>query len=184
MVEFDRLPVEGWDKHDIYGLTAGLLDEQREIHVADAFNYPIPQGANIKRLAKILDLSGKFMKGGGDPTAWILSKDGFIIPPEVDIGREHLFTRTGSTDPELRRNLDIFIQAQWAEKQVDAPNLSPAFSSYMKKLALSAYKITDEDVEAMREEAFSDEMIYELTIIGVNAAAIVGLEKLYRVLFS
>ncbi|HEY60165.1 MAG TPA: hypothetical protein G4N92_05730 [Anaerolineae bacterium] len=152
--------------------------------IADAINFPIPQGGNVEKLAKILNLSGKLMKGRGDPTAWILSKDGLTIPPEVDIGREHLFTHTGSTDPELRRNVDIFVQSQWAEKQADVLNLSPVLSTYMKKLALNAYKISDEDVEAMREEYFSDEMIYELTIVGANAAAIVGLEKLYAVLFS
>ena len=46
------------------------------------------------------------------------------------------------------------------------------------------YRITDEDVDKLRDAGYTDEMIYELTMVGSIAAALIGLEKLYAALYE
>ena len=45
----------------------------------------------------------------------------------------------------------------------------------MDKIALHAYKITDEDVDVLRAAGFSEDRIFELTI---SAALSAGIERL------
>jgi hypothetical protein len=56
--------------------------------------------------------------------------------------------------------------------------------TYLKKLSLYAYRITDEDFDTLRDAGYSDEMLYEITIVGSIGAALVGLEKLYEALYG
>jgi alkylhydroperoxidase family enzyme len=51
----------------------------------------------------------------------------------------------------------------------------PEFATYLEKIRLHAYKVADEDVEALKAAGFSEDEIFEQTI---SAAVAAGLERL------
>jgi alkylhydroperoxidase family enzyme len=58
--------------------------------------------------------------------------------------------------------------------QPDRP-APPEFAVYLDKVRRHAYKVTDADVEALKDAGFSDDEIFEQT---VSAAVAAGLERL------
>jgi alkylhydroperoxidase family enzyme len=59
-----------------------------------------------------------------------------------------------------------------AEPERTAP---PQFASYLEKVRLHAYKVTDRDVDELKEAGFGEDEIFEHT---VSAAVAAGLERL------
>jgi alkylhydroperoxidase family enzyme len=51
----------------------------------------------------------------------------------------------------------------------------PEFATYLEKVRLHAYKVTDRDIEELKAAGFSEDEIFEQT---VAAAAAAGLERL------
>jgi len=51
----------------------------------------------------------------------------------------------------------------------------PGFGSYLEKVRVHAYRVTDEDVAALKEAGHSEDEIFERT---VSAAVAAGLERL------
>jgi alkylhydroperoxidase family enzyme len=70
----------------------------------------------------------------------------------------------GTLDPSIRRAA--------AGQAADVPE---AFRGYLDKVARHAYKVTDEDVEALRAAGYSEDQIFEAT---VSCALGAGLRRL------
>jgi alkylhydroperoxidase family enzyme len=51
----------------------------------------------------------------------------------------------------------------------------PPFGPYLEKVRLHAYRVTDADVQRLKDEGFSEDEIFEHT---VSAAVAAGLERL------
>jgi len=49
--------------------------------------------------------------------------------------------------------------------------------SYVDKIALRAYSITDADIDAIREAGFSEDAIFEITLSAALGAGIARLER-------
>ena len=152
--------------------------------VADAFEFPVPQGVQQERLARMLNLTGKFLRGAPARESWIRSADGRIRPPEVEKGREHLLEIEGTTEPDLRRAVEAYVTAQWGWERRHSGDLPPELEIYLRKLALHAYRILDEDVESLQKQGYTDNLIYEITLVGAVGAALVGLEAVYQHLYA
>ena len=152
--------------------------------VADAFNYPIPTDKQKARLATILNLSGKLLKGTHTNPVWIQAADGRIRPSEVESGRTHMLSANGKTESVLRQSVEAFVTAQWNHPRANESPTPPELHTYLKKLALHAYRITDDDIITLQNAKYCDEMIYEITIVGAFGAALVGLEKLFEALYG
>lgn len=152
--------------------------------VADAFDFQIPTGRRKVRFAAILNIAGKLLKGAYAETSWIRSADGCFRPPEVERGRECLLSADGETDPSLRHTMEAFVKAQWGIAGADEPSMPRELTSYLEKLSLHAYRIDGNDVDALRAIGYSDEMIYEVTIVGAFGSALVGLEQLFEALYG
>jgi threonine synthase len=60
--------------------------------------------------------------------------------------------------------------------QPDRP-APPEFADYLDKVRDEAYQVTDADVQALKDAAFSDDEIFEQT---VSAAVAAGLHRLER----
>lgn len=58
-----------------------------------------------------------------------------------------------------------------------ADNIPAELTSYLKKVALHAYKTTDEDIAALRQAGYSEDAIFEITL---SAALGAGLARLKR----
>lgn len=151
--------------------------------VADAFDFPVPQGVHLKRLARMLNITGRMLRGKSVKEAWVVGADGLIRPPEVELGRNQLLSTTGATSPELRKAVEAYVMARWDMDRTVAASLPSILEPYLSKLAKHAYRIMDEDLNELRRAGYSDEMLYEITIVGAFGAALVGLEQLYRVLY-
>ena len=152
--------------------------------VADAIDFPLPEGFQNKRLAKLLNFVSKILRGTPAERAWIRGEDGCIRPPEVEVGRKQVLTANGETDPSLRRSVETFVTAQWG---LERPNTDPVpaeLETYLKKLSLHAYKIFDEEFESLKNAGYTDGMLYEITMVGSVGAALVGIEKLYEALYA
>jgi alkylhydroperoxidase family enzyme len=66
------------------------------------------------------------------------------------------------------------IDALRAAAQPERPAPSE-FDAYLEKVRLHAYKVTDRDVEALKQFGFTEDEIFEHT---VSAAVAAGLERL------
>jgi alkylhydroperoxidase family enzyme len=152
--------------------------------VSDAFDFPIPKGRQKARLAYALNIAGKLLKGSYADPIWIRSGDGHIRPAEIDRGREHLLSAPGETDSTLRRAVEAFVKSQWGITDTGEHSVPRELAPYLEKLARHACMIVDDDVDALRASGYSDEMIYEITIVGAFGSALVGLEQLYEVLYN
>jgi alkylhydroperoxidase family enzyme len=51
----------------------------------------------------------------------------------------------------------------------------PEFAAYLEKVRLHAYKVTDRDVQELKDAGFTEDEIFEHTVSGAVAA---GLERL------
>lgn len=56
--------------------------------------------------------------------------------------------------------------------------------TYLKKLSLHAYRIIDDDVDSLRTAGYSEEMIYEITLVGAVGTAPVGLEMIFAAMYD
>lgn len=152
--------------------------------VADALDYPVPVGKQKERLAQVLNLAGKALKGAPAGQIWVRGTDGRIRPPEVELGREHMLTTDGWTKPALRRAVDEYARCQWMPGDGKSVSLPNELAPYVEKLSRHAYRITDDDVIALQDCGYSDEAIYEITLVGAIGTASVGLEQLFGILYG
>jgi alkylhydroperoxidase family enzyme len=80
------------------------------------------------------------------------------------VGRAILET-PGDADLELRRAVSAFAAGD--ESQEIPAELRP----YVEKVARTAYKVTDGDVDRLREAGYSEDAIFELTLAAALGAA-------------
>ena len=88
-----------------------------------------------------------------------------------------ILTSPGETDPTLRRAIEE-QSAQWSSsspQQVE--QVSPELVTYVKKVALYAYKTTDEDIESLRRAGYDDDAIFEITLSAALGAGMARLER-------
>lgn len=87
---------------------------------------------------------------------------------QIDHLSKAVLTSTGDTTPALRATI-----ASWAT-QLDAdPNapvdLPDAIKSYVKKVALYAYKVMDDDIQRLKAAGYSEDAIFEITLAAALA---------------
>lgn len=61
------------------------------------------------------------------------------------------------------------------ESALPERNAPPEFAPYLEKVRLHAYKVTDGDVQALKDAGYSEDEIFEHT---VSTAVAAGLERL------
>jgi hypothetical protein len=83
----------------------------------------------------------------------------------------------GETDPALRHA----IEEQSAQLSLRSPQpveqVPPALVAYVKKVALYAYKTTEEDIEVLRRAGYSEDAIFEITASAALGAGMTRLER-------
>jgi alkylhydroperoxidase family enzyme len=52
----------------------------------------------------------------------------------------------------------------------------PAFGPYLEKIRLHAYRVTDGDVQALKDAGYSEDQIFEHTVSAAVAAGLARLE--------
>jgi alkylhydroperoxidase family enzyme len=90
---------------------------------------------------------------------------------------EAVLSSSGDTDPSVRRAVEA-LSAQISERSTfQADTIPPELISYVKKIALHAYKTTDEDIEALRKAGYSEDAIFEITLSAALGAGMARLER-------
>jgi hypothetical protein len=91
--------------------------------------------------------------------------------------RNAILASPGETDPALRRAIEE-QSAQWSSstpQQVE--QVPPELVTYVKKVALYAYKTTGEDVESLRKAGYDEDAIFEITLSAALGAGMTRLER-------
>lgn len=151
---------------------------------ADAFDFAILNPKQEALHTKMLNQMGRRLKGRQADPIWTRDNDGHIRPTELSQARRALLNTAGQTAPALRQAVEAYVVTQRGQDRVQLMPVPAELEGYLKKLALYAYKIIDEDVEALREIGYEGEAIYEITAAGAFGAALVGVERLFAVLYD
>jgi alkylhydroperoxidase family enzyme len=81
--------------------------------------------------------------------------------------KDAVFDSTGHTSRELRRAV--------ADQRLN--DLPETLRDYVAKVAKYAYKVTDEDVTALKAAGYSEDQIFEITASASVGAALARLER-------
>ena len=89
---------------------------------------------------------------------------------------EAVLTTPGDTDPALRRSVKQWAAELGSRPSAQSSEVLPELAVYVKKVALHAYKTTDEDIEALRNAGLSEDAIFEITLSAALGAGMARLE--------
>ena len=90
---------------------------------------------------------------------------------------EAVLTSHGDTEPSVRQAVEALSAQPGGRPFSQTDVIPPELISYVKKVALHAYKTTDEDIEALREAGYSEDAIFEITVSAALGAGMARLER-------
>lgn len=152
--------------------------------LADAFDFPRADEEQQRRLARLLDFAARIRVGAPPDPASRRGDDGVLRPTEVEWGRRTMLTQPAASDPALRRTVEARA-ARWfgGERHVEGiDELPEPLAAHVDKVARWAYKVIDEDMDALRQAGFDDPRIFELTMAAALGASLPALERLFALL--
>ena len=156
--------------------------------LADAFDFPLLDEEQQIKLARVLNRAGKIVGASRPDPSHARGADGQLRPVEVERGRAHALSCEGVTEPALRRAVEAHAASFFGARRGDhddVQDLVPGpLRGYVEKLARWAYKIIDEDIEALKQAGYEEEAIYELTFVGAMGASVPALERLFGLLYG
>jgi alkylhydroperoxidase family enzyme len=83
----------------------------------------------------------------------------------------------GDSDPELRRAVEHQAATCAGRLQGSGVRLPQELGNYVDKIARHAFKVTDGDIEVLRDTGYSEDAIFELTISAALGAGIARLDR-------
>lgn len=83
----------------------------------------------------------------------------------------------GDSDPELRRAVEHQAATHAGRMPEGGPLLPQELSNYVDKVARHAFKVTDADIETLRDAGYSEDAIFELTLCAAIGAGIARLDR-------
>ncbi len=90
---------------------------------------------------------------------------------------EAVLTSPGETDLALRCAVEAYAAELGGRPDEQAGKLPSELVAYVNKVALHAYKTTNEDTEALRQAGYSEDAIFEITLSAALGAGIARLER-------
>ena len=88
-----------------------------------------------------------------------------------------VLTSAGDTDPDTRRAVEGRAAALGGRSVGTTCELPAALDAYVDKVARHAYKVTDDDIAALRQAGYSMDAIFEVML---SAALGAGMSRLER----
>ena len=94
-----------------------------------------------------------------------------------------VLTTPGATDPDLRRAVEARAAALGGRPapapatDSQAGEVPAELTSYVDKVALHAYKVTDADIEGLLQAGYSEDAIFEITLSAALGAGLARLER-------
>jgi hypothetical protein len=90
---------------------------------------------------------------------------------------EAILTSPGDTEPAVRRAAEALSAQLSGRHYSQTDTIPPELISYVKKIALHAYKTTDEDIESLLKAGYSEDAIFEITVSAALGAGMARLER-------
>jgi alkylhydroperoxidase family enzyme len=85
-------------------------------------------------------------------------------------------TNRGDCSPELRQTVEAYA-AKLSGGERETQSLPPDLIAYVDKVTLHAYKVTDRDVQQLKEAGYSEDAIFEITLCAGVGASLARLEQ-------
>jgi hypothetical protein len=82
----------------------------------------------------------------------------------------------GETPPALRQAVEARAARLTAGERPDLP-LPDALDGYVRKVALRATEVTDQDIDALKTGGYSEHAIFEVTVAAALGAGLARLER-------
>ena len=83
----------------------------------------------------------------------------------------------GGTISTLRQAVETYAAKLSGRVSSQTGQIPAELESYISKVALSAYQVTDQDIEALRTAGYSEDALFELTLSAALGAGIARLER-------
>lgn len=83
----------------------------------------------------------------------------------------------GDSDPELRRAVEQHVAALAGRLPEGAVQLPPELAGIIDKIARYAYRVTDEEIDNLKNTGYSEDAIFELMLSAALGAGIARLER-------
>ena len=99
-----------------------------------------------------------------------------LYPPKVRKAVDGLLTKPGVCSPALRASVVAYADGLWGGIRQNE-ELPADLVEYVTKVALYAYKTTDDDVTRLKEAGYSEDAIFEITLCASMGAGLARLEK-------
>jgi alkylhydroperoxidase family enzyme len=90
---------------------------------------------------------------------------------------EAILTSPGDTKPSVRRAAEALSAQPGGRLSSQTDAIPTELISYVKKIALHAYKTTDEDIESLLKAGYSEDAIFEITVSAALGAGMARLER-------
>ena len=196
LVETMTLRPSEMDSEWIQNLTAELtVAEIEEIagvcfhfnfinRVSDAVDFELLDPKWQSRQTRILNRLARIVTGGNPPKpSSSIGNDGIRRPVELNITRDALLAYQGTIDTELRRNIEAYAASLW---QAERPStqIPSELEPFVKPLSLHAYRIYDELIPPLKKAGYTDQQLFEITLIGALGAAMPAQERLFKLLYD
>src|SRR5208283_21846 len=99
-----------------------------------------------------------------------------LYPPKVEKAVDALLTKHGACSPALRRSIEAYAAGLGGSTH-EAEDLPEELVDYVRKVALYAYKTTDEDVTRLKKAGYSENEIFEITFCASMGADLARMER-------
>jgi hypothetical protein len=97
-------------------------------------------------------------------------------PSKIQTAVNALLTNPAASTPALRQAVEAYA-AGLGDAVRSSQELPAELISYVKKVALYAYKVTDQDVQQLREAGYSEDIIFEITLCASVGAGLARFER-------
>jgi alkylhydroperoxidase family enzyme len=85
-------------------------------------------------------------------------------------------TRGAATDPALRQSVEARA-ASFGSRPGPPAEVPQALTAFVDRIAQHAYRVTDDDVLALRQAGYSEQAIFEITASAALGAGLARLER-------
>lgn len=150
---------------------------------ADAFDFAMLDPEQSDRQSRFLRWIGRVLPCRKAPRpSFGIDDEGQLSPAELMAARQQLLAQPGSTAGDLRAA--VMAHAGSLRGGPVSPHRLPAeLLKYVEALALHAYWITDAMAEDLKAAGYSEEAIFEVTLVGAFGAVAPAFDRLYEGLY-
>jgi hypothetical protein len=99
-----------------------------------------------------------------------------LYPPKLQKAVDALLNNPAVSTPTLRRAVEAHA-ARLSGGVREAEEIPADLTAYVDKVTLHAYRVTDQDVENLKEAGYSEDAIFEITLCASLGASLARFER-------